>query len=169
MSSSAVSEPSATVPAGWHNRIITMRRALEAPPARVYRAWSDPVELARWFAPRVEGSLAVGARSELIWHDRRVSVEVLEAQPDEHLRFRWFWLPGDGYVTQVLVRIQPRGYGTTLTLTDGPFDLTHPGVLDAYAGALEGWGEALAGLRAYLDFTVDIRPAPASGASSSSR
>ena len=169
MSSFPISEPSVTVPPGWHNRVISLRRTFEAPPARVYRAWSDPVELARWFAPRVEGSLAVGARSDLIWHDRRVRVEVLEAEPDEHVRFRWFWLPDDGYVTQVEVRIQPRGYGSTLTLTDGPFDLAQPRVLDAYAGALEGWGEALAGLRAYLDFTVDIRPVPAPGASSSSR
>lgn len=169
VSTSAVGQTAATVPAEWHARVITMRRALDAPPARVYRAWSDPVELARWFAPRVEGSMAVGARSVLIWHDRRVTVEVMEAHPDEHLRFRWSWLPDDGYVTQVLVGIQPRGYGTQLTLTDGPFDLLHPGVLDAYTGALEGWGEALAGLRAHLDFTVDIRPKPASAASSSSR
>ena len=28
-----------------------------------------------------------------------------------------------------------------------PFDLRVPGVLDAYAEALEGWGEALAWLR----------------------
>lgn len=169
MSTSAVSQTANAVPAGWHGRVITMRRALNAPPARVYRAWSDPVELARWFAPRVEGSLAVGARSVLIWHDRRVTIQVLEAEPDTHIRFQWSWLPNDADVTEVLVDIQPRGYGTLLTLTDGPFDLTHPGVLDAYAGALEGWGEALAGLRAHLDFTVDIRAVPASGASSSSR
>jgi uncharacterized protein YndB with AHSA1/START domain len=146
-----------------------MRRALDAPPARVYRAWSDPVELAHWFAPRVEGSLAVGASSVLIWHDRRVTLQVLEAHPDEIVRFRWSWLPDEGCVTQVVVEIRPRGYGTELVLTDGPFDLTRPGVMDAYAGALEGWGEALAGLRAHLDFTVDIRPNPASAASSSAR
>jgi putative phosphoribosyl transferase len=33
-----------------------------------------------------------------------------------------------------------------------------PGALDAWAEALQGWGEALAMLRAQLDFSVDIRP-----------
>jgi hypothetical protein len=34
------------------------------------------------------------------------------------------------------VLLEPAGYGTLLTLTDGPFDLRVPGVLDAYAEAL---------------------------------
>ena len=169
MSTIAAGQTPAALPAGWQTRVITMRRALEAPPARVYRAWSDPIELARWFAPRVEGSLSVGASSVLVWQDRRVSIEVVDAQPDERIAFRWSWLPGDGYVTQVAIEIQPRGYGSQLTLTDGPFDLGRPGILDAYAGALEGWGEALAGLRAHVDFTIDIRPKPTYAASSSSR
>ena len=42
------------------------------------------------------------------------------------------------------MRLEPAGCGTLLTLTDGPFDLRFPRVLDAYAEALEGWGEALA-------------------------
>jgi hypothetical protein len=55
------------------------------------------------------------------------------------------------------VTITPRGYGSTVTLEDGPFDLTQPGVLDAYTECLEGWGEALAHLRAIVDFSVDLR------------
>ena len=54
----------------------------------------------------------------------------------------------------------PPGYGTLLTLTDGPFDLRVPGVLDAYAEALEGWGEALAWLRGVVDFSSDLRTRP---------
>ena len=53
---------------------------------------------------------------------------------------------------------EPARYGTLLTLTDGPFDLRVPGVLDAYAEALEGWGEALAWLRGVVDFSSDLRP-----------
>jgi len=33
-----------------------------------------------------------------------------------------------------------------------------PGVLDASAEALEGWGEALAWLRGVVDFSSDLRP-----------
>ena len=41
-----------------------------------------------------------------------------------------------------------------------PFDLRVPGVLDAYAEALEGWGEALAWLRGVVDFSSDLRSRP---------
>jgi uncharacterized protein YndB with AHSA1/START domain len=147
-----------SIEASLRSRWVTITRRLDAPPARVYRAWSYPDELAGWFPIAVEGSLAVGARTILTWRDRRIPIEVTEADPDRTFRFRWPWLPDESYLTDVSVRIQPHGYGTQLTLTDGPFDLTIPGVLDAYAEALEGWGEALASLRAKVDFSVDIRP-----------
>ena len=44
-----------------------------------------------------------------------------------------------------------------MTLTDGPFDLRVPGVLEAYAEANEGWGEVLAWLRGWVDFSVELR------------
>jgi uncharacterized protein YndB with AHSA1/START domain len=143
--------------AALRSRWVSITRALDAPPARVYRAWSDPDELGSWFPITVEGSLAVGARTILTWHDRRIPIEVTEAEPAQLFRFRWPWLPDDSCITDVTVRLQPRGYGTQLTLTDGIFDLTRAGVLDAYAEALEGWAEALAGLRAQIDFSVDLR------------
>lgn len=146
-----------TVEASLRSRWVTIRRRLDAPPERVFRAWSDPEELAGWFPITVEGSLAVGARTILTWHDRRIPIEVTEAEPARTFRFRWPWLADESYVTTVTVRLAPRGYGTQLTLTDGSFDLTVPGVLDAYVEALEGWGEAIAGLRAQVDFAVDIR------------
>ena len=40
----------------------------------------------------------------------------------------------------------------------GRHRLRVPGVLDAYAEALEGWGEALAWLRGVVDFSSDLRP-----------
>ena len=80
--------------------------------------------------------------------------------PCKRPRRRWPWLPGETWETTVSVRLEPAGYGTLLTLTDGPFDLRVPGVLDAYAEALEGWGEALAWLRGVVDFSSDLRTRP---------
>jgi uncharacterized protein YndB with AHSA1/START domain len=61
-------------------RSVRMVRRLDAPPARVYRCWTVPEELIRWFPQRVEGSLAVGTRSTLVFPDQRVwwDVTVLE-------------------------------------------------------------------------------------------
>ncbi len=147
----------AAQPTSTTGRWVTIERCLEASPSRVYRGWSDPDEMARWFSIKVEGSLAVDARTILTWHDRRIGIDVIEADPDRAFRFRWHWRSDDSYVTEVAVVLKPLGYGTQLRLTDGPFDVARPGILDAYAEALEGWGQALAALRAHVDFAVDIR------------
>ncbi len=138
-------------------RTVRLERRVDAPPYRVYRAWSSPDALAEWFPDSVEGSLTPGTRSTLVFPDQRVWWDVLDAEPTSRFHFRWPWLPDDSWTTEVTVTITPRGYGSLVVLEDGPFDLTVPGVLDAYAECLEGWGEALAQLRAVIDFSVDLR------------
>jgi uncharacterized protein YndB with AHSA1/START domain len=139
-------------------RSVRMVRRFDAPPSRIYRCWTVPEELIRWFPQRVEGSLAVGTRSTLVFPDQRVWWDVSVLESDRRFEFRWPWLPGEAWETTVSVLLKPAGYGTLLTLTDGPFDLRVLGVLDAYAEALEGWGEALAWLRGVVDFSSDLRP-----------
>ena len=72
--------------------------------------------------------------------------------------FRWPWLSDERLITTVSVTIKPAGYGSRVELTDGPFPLGEPGAIDAWGEALLLWGEALAMLRAQVDFSVDIRP-----------
>ncbi|MBA2488035.1 MAG: SRPBCC domain-containing protein [Chloroflexi bacterium] len=139
------------------SRTVRMERLLDASPARVYRAWSDPDALTSWFPSEVEGSLAPGGRTSLVWPEQTIWWEVTQAEPDRHFRFRWPWLAGDSLRTEVTVSLSPRGFGSRLLLTDGPFDMDQPGQLDAWAECVEGWSEALANLRATLDFSVDLR------------
>ncbi len=138
-------------------RWVQLTRRIDASPPRVHRAWSDPDELAGWFPRQVEGSLTVGARSVLTWHDRRVPIEVLASDPPHLFQFRWSWPPDDSLLTVVTVKLEEQGYGTWLSLTDGPFDVTLPAGLDAYAEALLGWGETITNLRAQVDYSVDLR------------
>jgi uncharacterized protein YndB with AHSA1/START domain len=147
----------AQVPVPQPVRTVLIRKRVDAPPYRVYRAWTSPEVLSEWFPESVEGSLTPGTRSTLVFPDQRVWWEMLEAEPYSRVRFRWPWLPGDEWVTEVTVTIEPRGYGSLVTLEDGPFDLSVPGVLEAYAECLEGWGEALAQMRAVVDYSVDLR------------
>lgn len=139
-------------------RWIRLRRRLGASPERVYRAFSDPEELARWFPERVEGGLAVGSRSMLLWPDRRVWWDVVEATPSRRFVFRWPWGEGDGLITTATVDVAPSGYGTLLVVEDGPFPIDTAAGLEGWAEGLEGWSQALAMLRAHLDFSVDLRP-----------
>jgi uncharacterized protein YndB with AHSA1/START domain len=140
------------------NRWIRLRRRLDASPDRVFRAFADPEELARWFPERVEGGLAVGARSLLVWPDQRVWWDVIEAHPSDRFVFRWPWGPSEAIVTTVTLTFSPVGYGSRLEVEDGPFPIGDPAGLDAWAEGLEGWGEALMLLRAHLDFSIDLRP-----------
>ena len=139
-------------------RIVRMVRRFGAPPARLYRCWTDPEEIVRWFPEQIDGSLALGTRSILVFPDNRLWWDVTALESDRQFEFRWPWLPGDTWETTVSVTLEPAGYGTLMTLTDGPFDLRVPGVLDAYVEASEGWGEALAWLRGWVDFSVELRP-----------
>lgn len=139
------------------SRWVHVSRRMDGSTARVHRAWTDPDELCSWFPRQVEGSLSVGARSVLTWHDRRVPIEVLASDPPSLFRFRWSWPPDDSIQTVVTVQLADQGYGTWLTMSDGPFDVTTPAGLDAYAEALLGWGEAITNLRAQVDFSVDLR------------
>jgi uncharacterized protein YndB with AHSA1/START domain len=146
------------LPAGTEiERWIRMHRRLDAPPDRVYRTWADPEELARWFPDRIEGALAVGSRSVLVWPDHRVWWDVTEARPDRSFAFRLPWEPDERLVTRVRITIDKAGYGTGLELEDGPFPLDVPGAIDAWATAIELWSDALAKLRAHVDFSVDLR------------
>jgi uncharacterized protein YndB with AHSA1/START domain len=144
-------------PLGLRDRWVRVERLLDAPPERVHRAWSDPEELAAWFCRVVEGSLSVGAPSRLVWSDRSVPVDVLESDPPTRFRFRWCLLPDAGVTTEVTAIISRVGYGSRVTVEDGPFQLDEPGAADAYAEAAETWGSALANLRARVDFGVDLR------------
>ena len=116
-----MSDDAARLPAGTELlRTVRMTLRLNAPPERVSRAWADPEELARWFPDRVEGGLAVGARTVLVWENQRAWWDVIEARTGEVFSFRWPWLADEHLVTTVRVTFAPAGYGTLLELGGRP-------------------------------------------------
>ncbi len=138
-------------------RMVELERVVDAPPDRVYRMWSDPDTMSGWLSYQVEGSLLPGARSVLVFPRYRFEIDVLEADPDRRFKFRWNH-PGETLVkTEVTVAIRPKGWGSIITLTDGPYDTDDPEQLDAYAESIEIFAAGLAQLRASVDFSVDLR------------
>lgn len=138
-------------------RMIQMSRVVDAPPDRVYRAWSDPESVRQWLASEVQGSLLPGVRSALVFPRDRIEVDVLEADPNSRFRFRWTHPLGEGITTEVTVAIRPIGYGSMVTLSDGPYEVGEEAMLDEYARAIEIWAAALTQLRAMVDYSVDLR------------
>ena len=138
-------------------RMIQMSRVVDAPPDRVYRAWSDPETVRQWLASEVQGSLLPGVSSAFVFPRHRIEIDVLEADPNSRFRFRWTHPLEQGITTEVTVVITPIGYGSKVTLSDGPYEVSDEAILDEYARAIEIWAAALTQLRASVDYSVDLR------------
>ncbi|MGO4674711.1 SRPBCC domain-containing protein [Bosea sp. 2YAB26] len=111
---------------------LTMKRRLNATPAEVYRAWTQPELLARWFGPenvraekaeidaRVGGHYRISMRgSDGQLH--HVSGEYHEVVENERLVFSWAWISTPERVSRVTVTLKPDGDVTILTLLHEQF------------------------------------------------
>lgn len=73
---------------------LRFERRLAHPPAKVWRAVSDPAEMAHWFPAKVEADLRPGAPMRFTFPDEAVvdgvwDGEVLEVDPPKVFMFRW--------------------------------------------------------------------------------
>lgn len=120
---------------------ITVEHVYAQPPARVWRALTDPALVARWWVPgdiRAE----VGHRFELDmgpWGKQ--ACEVLAVEPERLFRFRFAIGSLDTIITFALA---PEGTGTLLTLIHEGFDLDSPMGRRAFEGMCPGWPGVLA-------------------------
>jgi len=135
---------------------LTLKRRLNAPPAKVYAAWTDPTQIKRWFGPtqvetlsaaadvRVDGRYRIVMRgSDGEEHD--VSGVYREVVPNEKLVFTWAWRTTPERESLVTVTLKADGSGTILTLTHEQF-FDEP----ARDRHQSGWTGALNKLEAYF-------------------
>ena len=136
---------------------VLITRIFEAPRERVFRAWTDPAQVAAWYGPahmeapaeRVNIDLRVGGRWELTMVPREgdglefaIGYEILDVVEPELIVMRSDPMPGMHEPTVVRVEFHDHGDKTRMTLTDGPL---------ASAGHAEaGYNAALDKLAAYL-------------------
>lgn len=106
---------------------LTLKRRLDAPPATVFSAWTEPEKLAQWMGPEgvevthAEADLRVGGRYRIVMRspdgeDHEVSGEYREIVPDEKLVFTWAWASTPERESLVTICLKPDGAGTLLTL-----------------------------------------------------
>lgn len=110
---------------------LEIKRFINAPRERVYRAWTDPVQLKEWWGPKEVQTLQIVAdtrvggkyRWDLVNKDgEKMSVfgEYLELVPSNKVIFTWKWDGDDAwenYTSQVAVEFSDRDGGTELRLT----------------------------------------------------
>jgi uncharacterized protein YndB with AHSA1/START domain len=115
---------------------IHLEHVYAHPPAAVWRALTDPALHARWSAP---GDIrpVVGHRFTLDmgpWGQQ--PCEVLAAEPERLLSYRFAVGTLDTVVT---FKLAPEGAGTRLTLLHEGFDLDSPMGRGAFEGMGRGW------------------------------
>jgi uncharacterized protein YndB with AHSA1/START domain len=111
---------------------LTLKRRLNAPPQKVYAAWTDPEKILRWFGPdsghvndavtdvRVGGRYAMTFTTE-DGERHHVSGVYREVAPNEKLVFTWAWRTMPERESLVTMEIKPDGTGSLLTLIHEQF------------------------------------------------
>jgi uncharacterized protein YndB with AHSA1/START domain len=129
---------------------LTIKRRINAPPAKIYQAWTDPQKMMRWYAPadaetlRAETDARVGGRFRVLMRtadgeEHDVSGVYREVVRDEKLVFTWQWRSKPEWESLVTVTLQRDGEGTILTLIHEqlPDDAERDGHRNGWTGAIE--------------------------------
>jgi uncharacterized protein YndB with AHSA1/START domain len=137
---------------------VVLRRTIAATPDRIFHAWTDPTELARWMSPvghadavvdlRVGGRLLV----TMIGEGQRIEHhgEFLEIDAPHRLVFTWQSPYTDGVDTRVTLELTAIERGTDLMLRH---ELLRP---DAARSHAAGWGTMLDRLAALTQPSTDV-------------
>lgn len=112
---------------------LTLKRHINAPVAKVFRAWTEGETLKRWFGPSdamkvviAETDLKVGGRYRIVLEQpdgeqHRVGGVYREIVTDQRLVFTWAWESTPERESLVTVEVKAADGGTSLTLTHAQF------------------------------------------------
>lgn len=137
---------------------LQIKRTFQAPRDRVFRAWTDPKELALWFHVSADYStlvpeldLRVGGKYRLEMHHKGGNVHKVvglyrEIKPPERIVFTWRW-EADSTAHDSLVTVEFRDLGKSTEIA-----LTHEQLPSAEEREKHGhgWNGCLEELAKYL-------------------
>jgi uncharacterized protein YndB with AHSA1/START domain len=135
---------------------LTLKRRLNAPPSKIYRAWTDAAKISRWFGPenaeilRAETDVRVGGRFRIVFRgpdgeEHDVGGVYREVVPNQKLVFTWAWRSTPERESLVTVALQRDGDATLLTLLHEQF--FDEAARDRHG---RGWNETLDKLESYV-------------------
>ena len=133
---------------------VLITRIFDAPREQVFKAWTDPDELAAWYGPehvdvpreKVRIDLRVGGRWELTMLQRgggrefAIGYEIVELVEPELIVMRSDPMPEAGMQEPTVLRVELHDHGakTRMTLSDGPYPPAGRGHAEAgYTAALD--------------------------------
>jgi uncharacterized protein YndB with AHSA1/START domain len=141
-----------STPAATADREILITRIFDAPRELVFRAWTDPEQVAAWYGPeqfdtpreRIHIDLRVGGRYELTMVRRggggefAIGYEIIELVEPELIVLRSDPKPELGMHEPTVLRVEFHDHGakTRMTLSDSPYPPEGRGHAEA------GWSAA---------------------------
>jgi uncharacterized protein YndB with AHSA1/START domain len=141
-----------STPAATADREILITRIFDAPRELVFRAWTDPEQVAAWYGPeqfdtpreRIHIDLRVGGRYELTMVRRggggefAIGYEIIELVEPELIVLRSDPKPELGMHEPTVLRVEFHDHGakTRMTLSDSPYPPEARGHAEA------GWSAA---------------------------
>lgn len=111
---------------------LTIKRRFNAPPEKVFAAWTDPEKVKRWMIPgngeavSAEADVRTGGHYRWIMkspdgEEHNVGGVYREVIPNEKLVFTWAWISTPDRESLVTLTFKPDGGGTLMTLTHEQF------------------------------------------------
>jgi uncharacterized protein YndB with AHSA1/START domain len=126
-----------STPAAAAEQQVRVTREFDAPRERVFRAWTDPDDVAAWYGPehfdtpreQIRIDLRVGGRYELTMVQRDggaefpIGYDIVELVEPELLVLRSDPIPAIGLHEPTVTRVELHDLGgrTRMVLTDGPY------------------------------------------------
>jgi uncharacterized protein YndB with AHSA1/START domain len=141
------------------DRTIELTRTIDASPATVFRALTDPGELSRWWTTTAESDARTGGSFAYVFEfedpsrNHTYSGDYHEVVADERLSYPWHTSLGE---TRVEVALRPVGDGTELKLVHTGWD-SGDAADEALELHVEGWSFFLDNLRSTLEGGADLR------------
>jgi uncharacterized protein YndB with AHSA1/START domain len=139
---------------------------LKAPVARAWRALTDPREFGKWFGVNLEGAFLPGqtTRGQITYpgyEQYTMEVVVQAMEPDSLFSFTWHPYALDlqrDYSqeppTLVEFRLEPKGEGTLLTVTESGFSkIPADRRLEAFRMNDSGWTEQMENIERHVEQT----------------
>jgi uncharacterized protein YndB with AHSA1/START domain len=143
--------------------VIEKRIELDAPVSRVWRALTDHREFGEWFRVKLDGPFVLGeiARGHITYpgyEHVRWEATVQKIEPERLFSFTWHPYAIDLAVdysreptTLVEFRLEPKGNGTVLVLTESGFDaIPQHRRFDAFRMNERGWTEQMKNIERHV-------------------
>lgn len=132
---------------------FTQRVLIKAPPLRVFKAWTDPAEIVRWFTVKAELEPRKGGRLYFEWlAGDKFEGKIIRVRKPNLLVF-----PFGSKGEEVEVKISKVKGGSLVELRQYGMKTSPNDKVSMHLGCQTGWTFFLANLKAWLEHKIDLR------------